>query len=125
MPTTRGMVKTPQGALRVASDQLQAEDHAAAASTAAAALEDITVLSRVAVVRGQALLDPLLRQIMDAERDDPPPDAFREVWKMFTLALRLDPDNAVAKEELEKIEGVFEVLEPVRKHFVLIDRNAS
>ena len=96
--------------LSKAEGLLETEDFKGAASAAEEALGDPSMLSRAAVLRGKALLGPLLQQIMDPEQHDPSQDRLREPWNMFMLAARLDPENEQAISEMAKMKGVFEVL---------------
>eukprot|EP01049_Picozoa_sp_SAG25_P012161 SAG25_NODE_1598_length_2699_cov_4.434231_1_plen_414_part_00 len=98
----------PEGERSRATDKtteplLRAEDYAAA-------LGDVSALSRAAVAQGRALLAPLLEQLMDSERGDPGASAFSPPLDMFMLAQRLEPDNAEAKSEAEKLEKILEAL---------------
>lgn len=91
---------------------LRSKDYAGAAAATGAALSDLASLSRAAVVRGNALLFPLLEQLMDAGRDNPSRAAFQEASEMFTLALRLDPANAKAGIEAQNLQAIVEMLLP-------------
>ena len=79
---------------------------------AAAAADDVllgarlSVLSNTALVRGRALLAPLLAQLEDESKPDPGEGAFREAWVMFQLALRFVPENEDAQEEVARLQGV-------------------
>lgn len=85
---------------------LTSKDYQGAASAAEKALDGfkLSVLSRTAVVRGKALMGPLMAQIMDSEQDDPDEGAFEEAWVMFMLALRFEPENEEAQSEIDKIQ---------------------
>ena len=95
-----------------AESLLEADDYVGAASAAGDALGDPSVLSRAALVRGKALLAPLMVQLNTPpfNENNPTQDALREPMRFFELALRLDPENAEAKSEIEKVRGVSEVL---------------
>ena len=73
----------PAAALDRAAGLLEANDHSAAASLAEGVLDGAnrSLLSRAALIRGKALLDPLLSQIMHGEKEEdyPQKEAFREV----------------------------------------------
>eukprot|EP00948_MAST-09A_sp_MAST-9A-sp1_P002849 g2849.t1 len=71
------------------------------------AIADLPKLSQMTVEKGIKLVKPLMTQIVDPEQDDPQPRAFVEPFKLFQLALRLDPENKDAIEEHRKIEGIF------------------
>ncbi|KAH8053861.1 pyridine nucleotide-disulfide oxidoreductase [Aureococcus anophagefferens] len=58
------------------------------------------------LVRGRALLAPLLAQLEDESKPDPGEGAFREAWVMFQLALRFVPENEDAQEEVARLQGV-------------------
>ena len=79
---------------------------------AAAAADDVllgarlSVLSKCALVRGRALLGPLMRRLEDEKQKDPTEAEFREAWVMFQLALRFVPENAEAQEGLKALSGV-------------------
>lgn len=91
---------------------LRSRDYAGAVTAADAVLSNLASLSRAAVVRGNALLFPLLEQIMDGSRDVPSRDAFQEASEMFMLALRLDPENAIARTEAQNMQSIIEMLLP-------------
>jgi thiol-disulfide isomerase/thioredoxin/thioredoxin reductase len=90
---------------------LQAQDYAAA-------LGDVSALSHAAVARGKALLaqleQRLHKQLADNKgaRNDLDADALalHAPLDMFMLAQRLQPDNAEAKSEAAKLQGVLGVL---------------
>lgn len=89
-----------------AASLLEAKDHEAAASLAEGVLDrERAVLAQAALIKGKALLSPLLSQIMDsaAEEDYPDKEAFKGPWTNFMLALSLEPENEEAKAELAKL----------------------
>lgn len=65
------------------------------------------VLARTAVARGQSLVRLLVAQIRDEARDDPAEELFHAPIQLFRLALKLDPDQAAAKLEIENLRNVF------------------
>ena len=89
-------------ALRL-KQMLEAEDFASAAQESEAALEVLPDLAEVARMRGRALLDPLLDQMIDGavlNKLD-----FEQAYEAFRLAAVMDPQNmAEAREELGRIE---------------------
>ena len=93
---------TEERALRL-KQMLEVEDFAGAALESAAALEILPGLADVARMRGRALLDPLLDQMIDGavlNKLD-----FEEAYEAFRLAAVMDPPNmAEAREELGRIE---------------------
>lgn len=91
---------------------LKSKDYTGAAAAADTVLRNLALLSRAAVVRANALLFPLLDQIMDVSRDNPCRAAFQEAGEMFTLALRLDPANSVAHIEFQNMQSIIEMLLP-------------
>ena len=97
-------------ALDEAEGLLDAKDHKSAAILADKVLEgfDRSVLSRAALIRGKALLDPLISQIMYSQIPDR--ESFREPWTMFLLARSLEPENEAAKSEIEKLSGLLQEL---------------
>ena len=92
-------------------------NHAKAAEEAGRALDILPVLAKTAVVRGRALLAPLLQRIMAEGTVAPEGDTgfgaqdFKPAWDAFMLAARLDPENAQAKQELETLQSVLMYLE--------------
>ena len=101
-----------QRALGEAEGLYNAEDYAAAAEAAQAALGNPKLMACTAVIRGKALLAPVLKQLMDSTpgRPYPTPDAFREPHRMFSLATQMDPGNKEAQEELAKIGQLVEMV---------------
>jgi len=91
---------------------LRSKDYERAATAADAVLSNLVSLSTAAVVRGNALLLPLMDQIVDGSRDNPSRAAFREAGDMFMLAMRLDPENAVARIEAQNMQSIIEMLLP-------------
>jgi hypothetical protein len=98
-----------------AEDLVKSKNYAGAV-TAADAVLSVASLSRLAIVRGNALLYPLMEQLMDDSVDDPSRAAFDEALEMFNLALKLEPENATAKKAKENMEKVFERLIPDGDH---------
>ena len=91
-------------ALDQAEGLMRDEDFEGAVSAADAALDELKALeamqARTAVVRGKALL----AQIADSEKVDANQAALqREAWEMFTMALQIEPENAEAKAEVDKL----------------------
>lgn len=82
------------------------EEAALLVETAIASLGDLEMLSRAACARGQAFLGPLVRKIIDPTQENPHQDMFKEPWKMFHLALKLDPDNELAASNIRNMSGV-------------------
>ena len=78
-----------------AESLVRSKDYRGAAEAADAVLKNRSALSKAAVVRANALLFPLLDQLMDGSRDNPSRAEFKEAAHMFTLALTLDPENEV------------------------------
>jgi len=95
---------------------IKAKDYAAAVTAADAVLSN-SLLSRLAVVRGNALLFPLMEQVMDDNVDDPSRAEFKEASEMFNLALKLEPENKKARTTIQNMEKLFEErLLPERDH---------
>mmetsp|Transcript_54394 Transcript_54394/g.122995 ORF Transcript_54394/g.122995 Transcript_54394/m.122995 type:complete len:576 (+) Transcript_54394:151-1878(+) len=88
------------------------EDYAGAATVAAAdaVQSNVEWLARLAVVRGNALLSPLMERIMSGNVDDPTRAVFKEALEMYNLALRLEPENATARNATQQMGRVFELL---------------
>eukprot|EP01052_Picozoa_sp_SAG31_P025465 SAG31_NODE_2233_length_6136_cov_2.169455_5_plen_569_part_00 len=75
------------------------------------ALGDMPALSRAAVAQGKALLDPLLTQIMAGGPNCiPDQNEFRACYQLFMSARYLDPDNAEAQEEAEKLRELLQMV---------------
>ncbi|CAE7213621.1 unnamed protein product [Symbiodinium sp. CCMP2592] len=91
---------------------LRSKDYVAAAAAAEAVLRNLPLLSKAAVVRGNALLFPLLDQMMDGSRDNPSRAAFQEAGDMFLLAKKLDPENEVASIEEQNMKSIIQMLLP-------------
>ena len=82
---------------------LDAEDYAGAADESAAALEVLPDLAEAARLRGRALLDPLLDQMLAGAQLEP--SEFGEAYEAFRLAAVMDPENnEEARMELVRIE---------------------
>ena len=80
---------------------LKEDDYSKAAAEAGKALEVLPVLAQAAIVRGQALLAPLLEQIMSEDKSKvPDPQEFKPAWEAFMLASRLEPGNEQAQHEM-------------------------
>ena len=73
---------------------LDAEDYAGAADESAAALEVLPDLAEAARLRGRALLDPLLDQMLAGAKLEP--SEFGEAYEAFRLAAVMDPEKATA-----------------------------
>ena len=86
-----------------AQELLDAEDYAGAADESAAALEVLPDLAEAARLRGRALLDPLLDQMLAGAQLEP--SEFGEAYEAFRLAAVMDPENnEEARMELVRIE---------------------
>ena len=91
---------------------LKDDDYTAAALEADRALEILPVLAHTAVIRGKAQLSPLLDLIMSEDKASVPhPQEFKPAWESFTLAARLEPGNAEAQHELERMESLLMLVE--------------
>ena len=89
---------------------LKDDDYTAAALEADRALEILPVLAHTAVIRGKAQLSPLLDLIMSEDKASVPhPQEFKPAWESFTLAARLEPGNAEAQHELERMQSLLKV----------------
>ncbi|CAE7688310.1 unnamed protein product [Symbiodinium sp. CCMP2456] len=95
-----------------AESLLRSKDYAAAAAAAEAVLRNLSLVSKAAVIRGNALLFPLLDQIMDGSRENPNRAAFQEAEDMFVLARKLDPENEVAGIEEQNMKSIIQMLLP-------------
>ena len=106
--------KEAAAALNQADSLLEANDASQAATLAEGVLAGFNrgMLARAALIRGKALLDPLLSQIRDGEREEdfPTKEQFREPWTNFMLSRSLEPENEEAKAELEKLNGLIQRL---------------
>ena len=100
--------------VRVMEGLLKVDDYAGVATAAEAALGDLSVLSNVALMRGKALLNILLKKLMNGddedETSDEQTDVLREPLVMILLALSLDPESAAAKSEAETLRDLFPIL---------------
>ena len=83
---------------------LDAKDYAGAALESSRALDNLPDLSNVSMLRGRALLLPLLDDLM-SEGGAGAKDRlnFKEAYDAFRLAVVMDPKNAEAAEELESL----------------------
>ena len=91
---------------------LKDDDYTAAALEADRALEILPVLAHTAVIRGKAQLSPLLDLIMSEDKASVPhPQEFKPAWESFTLAARLEPGNAEAQHELERMQSLLMLVE--------------
>ena len=92
-----------------ADDLLEAKNYTKAAKMVEKMLknvpkiEDFNDLSRAALIKGKALLAPLLAQHNNKKRKNPSPEEFREPAELFKLAVHLDDDNADAVAEIESM----------------------
>ena len=90
---------------------LEAHDFAGAAREGSRCLDILPDLAEVAVLRGNALLIPLVNQAMSDDntkrfcRQD-----FKPAWEAFRLARIMDPDNTEAAKELERLGELLERL---------------
>ena len=99
--------------VRVMEGLLKVDDYAGVATAAEALLGDLSVLSNVALMRGKALLNILLKKLMNGnvdESNDKQTDVLREPLVMILLALSLDPESAAAKSEAETLRDLFPIL---------------
>lgn len=93
---------------------LDAEDYAGAADESAAALEVLPDLAEAARLRGRALLDPLLDQMLAGAQLEP--SQFGEAYEAFRLAAVMDPENnEEARMELVRIEELCKMAADARK----------
>ena len=116
-PETAMMSTTDaSAALSFAEEALQAEDFEGAQSAAETALQEMEALkgmqARAAVVRGKALL----AQITDKQTDPSPAELQKEAWEMFTMALELEPENAEAQAEVDKLQELPPLERPPPNH---------
>ena len=81
---------------------LDAHDFAGAVREGNRALDVLPHLAELSVVRGRALLSPLLDQLMNTERSWSRDD-FKDAWEAFRLALVMDPNSTEAFMELERL----------------------
>merc|ERR1719188_1887285 len=95
-------------------------DYAGAVTAAAAdkVQKHVESLARLAVVRGNALLVPLMEQIMAGQVmagnvDNSSRAVFKEALDMFKLALRLEPENATARNATQQMQQFFDFLPPI------------
>ena len=98
-----------QAGLTKAADLLDKEEFDAAAAAADDVLlgARLSVLSKCALLRGRAILGPLMKRLEDDDNEkDPTETEFREAWVMFQLALRFVPENEEAQEGLKLLSGV-------------------
>ena len=97
-----------QAGLAKAADLLDKEEFDAAAAAADDVLlgARLSVLSKCALLRGRAILGPLMKRLEDEDQKDPTETEFREAWVMFQLALRFVPENEEAREGLKLLSGV-------------------
>lgn len=101
-------------ALDRAEDMLEQESYLVARAIADEALktlpplEDLSALSRAALLKGKSLLGPLVDQLLDEKADNPGRELFNPPWDAFQLAVRLDPDNEEALWQLDNMKGVME-----------------
>ena len=97
-----------QAGLAKAADLLDKEEFDAAAAAADDVLlgARLSVLSKCALLRGRAILGPLMKRLEDEDQKDPTETEFREAWVMFQLALRFVPENEEAQEGLKLLSGV-------------------
>ena len=85
-----------QAGLTKAADLLDKENF----EEAAAAADDVllgarlSVLSKCALLRGRAILGPLMKRLEDEDQKDPTETEFREAWVMFQLCLLYTSDAA-------------------------------
>ena len=110
---------TPPTQLAKLKQMLEADDYTGAARDASRALDVLPDLAEVAVVRGCALLSPLLDRLMaglDRSVLDTTPvktEDFKEAYESFRLALVMDPSNAKAAKELEKLNELLQKMNDI------------
>ena len=87
-----------QAGLNKAADLLDKDEFDEAAKAADDVLlgARLSVLSKCALLRGRAILGPLMKRLEDENEKDPTETEFREAWVMFQLALRFVPENEEA-----------------------------
>ena len=97
-----------QAGLTKAADLLDKEEFDEAAKAADDVLlgARLSVLSKCALLRGRAILGPLMKRLEDDDAKDPTETEFREAWVMFQLALRFVPENEEAQEGLKVLSAV-------------------
>jgi len=97
-----------QAGLNKAADLLDKENFEEAAKAADDVLlgARLSVLSKCALLRGRAILGPLMKRLEDENEKDPTETEFREAWVMFQLALRFVPENEEAQEGLKVLSAV-------------------
>ena len=97
-----------QAGLNKAADLLNKENFEEAAKAADDVLlgARLSVLSKCALLRGRAILGPLMKRLEDENEKDPTETEFREAWVMFQLALRFVPENEEAQEGLKVLSAV-------------------
>jgi len=93
-----------------AKQLLEREDYANAALEASGALQVLPSLADLAVVQGRALLQPLLDTVMTEDNAAPSRIQFKEAYEAFRLAAVMDPYNAEALMELERLSKLLELL---------------
>ena len=91
-----------------AKNLLEAEDFEGAALESAAVLEVLPELADIARMRGRALLDPILDQMIDGTPlSTDPTEELQAAYEAFRLAAVMDPDtNAEARMELKRIRDL-------------------
>ena len=87
-----------------AKEKLEAQDYAGAAAEGDRALDILPNLAEISMTRGLALLRPVVNRVMNGDgsehvcRQD-----FKGAYDAFRLALVMDPHNAEAQRELERL----------------------
>ena len=87
-----------------AKEKLEAQDYAGAAAEGDRALDILPNLAEISMTRGLALLRPVVNRVMNGDgsehvcRQD-----FKGAYDAFRLALVMDPQNAEAQRELERL----------------------
>lgn len=69
---------------------------------------DLSALSKAALIKGKALMHPLVNALVSKKKKTKKPakDAFHAPWDLFKLALRLDPENEEAKWQLDNMRHI-------------------
>jgi hypothetical protein len=86
-----------------AKAKLEAQDYTGAAMEGSRALDILPNLAEISIVRGHALLSPLLDSLMGSNGTMPVREDFKGAYDAFRLALIMDPSSAEAAMELERL----------------------
>ena len=82
---------------------LDKQDFAGAAAEGDRTLDILPHLAEVSIIRGHALLSPLLNAIRESVTPSVCRKDFKPAYEAFRLALVMDPSNADAAKELERL----------------------